>query len=438
MPFRPRRTRTLLTPLILASLLATSAVGCGDDDGAASADEVRSTVARATPGAGRADDGAAVTRRVATTLFPVLADAAGDGNLAYSPLSITMALGMARAGATGPSADQLDDLLGTSADHPAADALNALDQLLITRAGTRKNDSGEDAELTLSSANSLWGQRDATWKAPFLDTLKRSYGVGIHTVDYVNDAEGARRSVNGWVADQTHDHIPDLIADGTFDDMTRLTLVNALYLAAPWNKEFDPAPDLTFTTATGSSVNAPAMHQPARPFSYHQAPGLEAVTVPYAGGELAMTFVVPVEGQLDRVEATLDASLLKRLVTPTEPTLVELTVPKFDLDSRPDLTEALKVVGVTAPFVTETDFTPMSTDPTVQPLRLAEVVHQATVTIDEKGTVAAAATAAVFETVGAAIGTTTLVLDRPFLFVIHDIATGTPLFIGRVTDPTRP
>ena len=82
MPFRPRRTRTLLTPLILASLLATSAVGCGDDDGAASADEVRSTVARATPGAGRADDGAAVTRRVATTLFPVLADAAGDGNLA--------------------------------------------------------------------------------------------------------------------------------------------------------------------------------------------------------------------------------------------------------------------------------------------------------------------------------------------------------------------
>ena len=191
MPSRSRNTRALLTPILLASLLATSAVGCGDDEGAASADEVRSTVARATPGAGRAD--------------PVLADASGDDNFTYSPLSITTALGMARAGATGPSADQLDELLGTSADHPAADALNALDQLLITRSGARKNDSGEDAELTLSAANSLWGQRDATWKAPFLDTLKRSYGVGIHTVDYVGDAEGARRAVNGWVAEQTHD-----------------------------------------------------------------------------------------------------------------------------------------------------------------------------------------------------------------------------------------
>ena len=437
MPSRSRNTRALLTPILLASLLATSAVGCGDDEGAASADEVRSTVARATPGAGRADDGAAVTRRVATTLFPVLADASGDDNFTYSPLSITTALGMARAGATGPSADQLDELLGTSADHPAADALNALDQLLITRSGARKNDSGEDAELTLSAANSLWGQRDATWKAPFLDTLKRSYGVGIHTVDYVGDAEGARRSVNGWVAEQTHDHIPDLIAPGVFDDATRLTLVNALYLAAPWHEAFDPADDLRFTTPSGAVVTAPAMRR-SRVFSYQQAPGLQAVTVPYAGGELAMTFVVPDAGRLTEVEASLDDDLLKRLLTPTEPSVVDLTVPRFDLDSRPDLTTALQAVGVTAPFETETDFALMSSDPTVQPLQLAAVIHQATVTIDEKGTVASAATAAVFRATGAPLEPIKLVIDRPFLFVIHDVATATPLFVGRVADPTRP
>ena len=93
---------------------------------------------------------------------------------------------------------------------------------------------------------------------------------------------------------------------------------------------------------------------------------------------------------------------------------------------------------MTAPFETETDFAPMSGDPTVQPLQLAAVIHQATVTIDEKGTVASAATAAVFRATGAPLEPTKLVVDRPFLFVIHDIATGTPLFIGRVTDPTRP
>jgi serpin B len=364
-----------------------------------------------------------------------MAREAAEGNLAFSPASITMALGMTRAGAQGESARQLDALLAAPPDQVHA-GLNALDQALAARSGTRKNEQDADAEITLTTANSLWAQEGATWEAPFLDTLKGRYGVGVHTVDYVSDAEGARRAVNGWVADETHDHITDLIGEGVFDEATRLTLVNALYLAAPWHKAFDEAKPITFHTASGADVSAPAMFS-SRARVHRSSDGWQAVTIPYAGQELAMTVLVPDAGRLADVERGLDDERLASLLAEGEVVPVHLTLPRFDLASRPDLTAALKAVGVTEPFETEEDFDPMSRDPQVRPLRLAAALHQATVAVDEKGTVASAATAMVFEATGAPLDPVTLVVDRPFLFVIHDVATATPLFIGRVADPTK-
>lgn len=435
---RPRTRRT--APIVLAAaLLAATAGACGDSTATAGG-VVESSVDRSVAAPGSPARGGEVVRHVAVALYPAIADEAGLDNVAYSPASIAVALGMSRAGAEGESARQLDAILGTSGVEDGASALNGLDLSLVERNGTRQDDRGQDAEITLSMANSLWAQQGSTWETPFLDVLKRDFGVGVHTVDYEGDAPGARRTVNGWVADRTHDHIEELIPDGVFNDRTRLTLVNALYLAAPWDRPFDDAPPLGFTTAAGPSVSAPAMRS-SRLRLYRTGAGWQAVTIPYAGNELAMTILVPDAGQLGKVEAGLDDRMLAGLTAPGEADRqVDLTLPKWDLASRPDLTSALKASGVVAPFETERDFRPMSTDPDVQPLRLAAVVHQATVTVDERGTVAAAATAAVFETVGAPITDkppVTLRVDRPFLFVIHDVATGAPLFVGRVTDPTR-
>lgn len=429
-----RRTNPLaaaLTPF-LATALVFATAACGDS--AASVGAVESKVARAEAPPAAATDGGTAAQHVAAALYPAMASDAGTGNLAFSPASITLALGMTRAGATGESADQLDQLLGLDPRtlHPA---LNALDRALQARNGTRKNDQGTDAEITLTTANSLWAQAGTTWEDPFLDTLKRDYGVGIHTVDYRSDSAGARRAVNKWVADQTHDHIKDLIADGVFKPRTRLTAVNALYLAAPWNKSFDEARPVNFTTAAGARVSAPAMFS-SRTSNHQVGDGWQAVTIAYAGQELAMTIIVPDAGKLATVESQLDADRLAVLLAPGEGPPVHLTMPRFDLTSRPDLTAALRAAGVTSPFETTKDFDPMSSDPNVRPLQLAAALHQATVTVDEEGTVASAATAMVFDQVGAAINPVTLVVDRPFLFVIHDVATGTPLFLGRVADPT--
>ena len=428
------RTRARRASLLAAAVLAGAAGGCSDGEAAAGG-LVVSKVPRAQAAPGAAADGAAVVRHVGAELLPILARAAGDQNVAFSPASITMALGMTRAGARGESARQLDGLLGAPADEVHV-GLNALDQVLASRSGARENEQGAEAEITLTTANSLWAQQGAGWEAPFLDTLKGRYGVGVHTVDYVTDADGARRAVNTWVADQTRDHITDLIGEGVFDDATRLTLVNALYLAAPWNKAFDTAKAITFHTAAGPDVSTPAMFS-SRGRGYRSGDGWQAVTIPYAGEELAMTLIVPDAGRLAEVEDALDGERLGSLLEPAEVVPLHLTMPRFDLASRPDLTAALKAAGVTEPFVTEHDFDPMSRDPQVRPLRLAAALHQATVTVDEKGTVASAATAMVFEATGAPLDPVTLVVDRPFLFVIHDVETATPLFIGRVTDPTQ-
>lgn len=449
---RPTATASLLVPGLVALALLAAACGSGGSSGPATAvatgkgstaQLVRSTASRADATVADGEAGGATTRQVAARLYPVLAKGAGTGNLAYSPASIALALGMARAGFQGESAQQVDAFLGSSDPATLHEGLNGLATALAARSGTTTDDDGQKATVTVRTANSFWGQRGIAWKRPFLDTLARDYGVGMRQVDYQHDADGARTAVNHWVADQTEGKIPALIQPGTFDDRTRLTLVDAIYLAAPWAQRFDAAGKQAFTTAIGSTVPAPMMQTSFDQATYRTGSHWQAVTVPYAGRKLAMTLLVPDAGSLAAVERQVTPALLGQLargtLDPAGNRAVDLTMPTFDLDSRPDLTSALQELGVKAPFQGGSDLDPITTDPDATPLALSAVVHQATVQVDEKGTVAAAATADVFVATGARIEPTPvrLTIDRPFLFVISDQATGATLFLGRVADPTK-
>jgi serpin B len=428
--------RRVLPMLTAVGLLALGTAGCGDEPSSMGIAHIESKVAhpRATEAEGVA--GAEIITHVGAELYGPIARAAADGNVAYSPLSIGVTLGMARAGADGESAEQLDAFFGDADPATLHRSLNGAAESLQQLAGPVQLPSGELADIELTNANALWGQSGAEWQPTFLDELRRGYDASMWTADYLNDAERARFEINDWVASRTGEEITDLIPQGVLDDDTRLVLTNAVYFAAPWNEELDVVEeDQPFTTAAGGTVDAPFLSTTEQ-LVHQQGDRWQAVTLPYGGAKLAMTFIVPDEGELAAFEEALDADLLHQAVTGGEPTTVDLTLPRFDLDQRAAVGDVLRDLGVTAPFDTKTDFEPMSTDPLVQPLRLSDVLHQATVTIDERGTEAAAATAAVFETVGGAIGGVELDIDRPFLFVIHDTANGTPLFIGRVTDPT--
>jgi serpin B len=433
MSSRPRRVSRAMVSVVAFSLAAAA---CGSGGGANEAQLVRSTVPRAKALGDDAVTGGAVAGTVAAKLYPLFAQQAGSKNLAYSPASIAIALGMVRAGAQGLSARQLDSFLASRSPDTLARSLNGLSAALDDRAGTQKNSGGQDAKVELNTANSLWGQAGVTWKNPFLDVLQREYGVGMYEVDYEDDPQASRAQINHWVSDRTHQKIPHLLPEDVITRITRLTLVNALYLAAPWDREFTKEGDGDFHTAAGV-VKAPMMRAHDMT-TYRKGDHWQAVTIPYAGNELAMTVLVPDSGSLAAVESKLDTQLLTQIATPVRSgTTVHLVMPRFDIDSKPNLTDALKAAGVTEPFVTGQDFTPITEDPDASPLYLAAMVHEATVTVDEKGTVAAAATGAVFDQVGAPLNPVELTVDRPFLFVISDVATRAPLFVGRITDPTK-
>lgn len=424
--------------LALALLVAGAAVvpaACGDEPSSSGAAHVESTAPHARPTPEQASSGAAVVRNVGAQLYAPLAESVGDANLAYSPLSIATALGMTRAGAQGTSAEQLDALFNVQADDDVHALINGADETVRGLAGPVKvSDQEELGEVRIETANSLWAQSGTEFEQAFLDQLRSGYDASMWTADYKRDPEGARAAINDWVKGYTGEKIPELLQQGSVDDLTRLVLVNALWFKAPWTEKLEDLPAKPFTTAAGKQVE-PRMLK-ADSVTYRSSEDWEAVTLPYAGNKLGMTLLVPRKGKLAAVEEALDADLLRTATTGGEPHSASVTFPRFDLDVHAELKPALKTVGVTKPFSPSSDFLPISSDPDARRLYLKDVVHQATVTVDEFGTEAAAATGAIFNTVGGFIGGHELVVDRPFLFVIHDLDTSTPLFVGRIADPT--
>ena len=212
-----------------------------------------------------------------------------DESLVFSPASILLALAMARAGAAGTTASEMDAVLHVDDPEAIHHALNGLTRALEARSGTIEV-NGEPAELELSIANAVWGQATLAWQDAFLELLAREYGGGVRLADFVADPEAARVAVNDWVAEETRDRIQELIAAGMVDELTRMILVNAIYLKAPWAIPFEP--DATrqapFTLLDGSTVEVPLMARSDTSMAYARGEGWQAVELPYAGDELAM------------------------------------------------------------------------------------------------------------------------------------------------------
>jgi serpin B len=315
------------------------------------------------------------------------------------------------------------------------DAMNGLTAALVSRTGSFQA-MGETVDVELAIANSLWGQDSLTWKQPFLDVLAAEYGAGLRLVDFVQDPEAARRAVNAWVDDETEQRIPELLAEGTVTSDWRLTLVNAVYMKAPWSRPFTESltADAPFTTLSGSTVQVPMMRD-SNNLQYASGPGWQAISLPYAGDALDMLLVVPDAGALAQVEGELPSGLLDRVGDALSPRLVDLGMPTFDIETEASLGGVLRALGMPSAFdPAAADFSAMTDD---ERLFIAAVVHQANITVDERGTEAAAATAIGMATTSAPIDPPVdLIIDRPFLFAVRDVPTGAIVFLGRIGDPS--
>lgn len=424
---------------VLFVVLSVFVAACGDDTPTAAGPGVAvSDLTREVSTAPATDVAAAsaAEQAFATELYRVLS--AEEGNLVVSPLSIHLALAMALGGAGGDTASEMADALEVAGIDPAVlhAALNALDTTLESRNRTEPPIDDREQKVQLSVVNSIWGQEGFGFVQAYLDLLARNYGAGIRLVDFQQAAEEARIAINAWVASQTNDLITDLIPQGALDSLTRLVLVNAVYLDATWALPFDPEAtfDAPFIRLDGSEVSVPTMHAYMLSSLYASGDGWQAIDLPYTGDELSMLVVVPDQGRFAEIEALVAAGLVDDVRAGLGQAIVDLGLPKFEMRKQLSLVEALQALGMSAAFDPGTaDFTGISTE---DQLYISGVIHEAFIRVDEAGTEAAAATAVIIGTTSMPDNVIALDIDRPFLYFLQDRATGALLFVGRVVDPS--
>jgi serpin B len=358
---------------------------------------------------------------------------AQDGNLFYSPYSISLALAMTYAGARGQTESQMAETLHFLPQDQLHPSLNALDLQVAERG---KAASDDETPLQLNIANAVWAEQTYPFLKSFLDTIALNYGAGIRLADFINQYEAVRREINSWVSDQTQNKINDLIPEGVLNPDTRMALVNAIYFKADWLHQFDAdsTRDAPFHLLDGSDVTVPMMsHGTFIP--YAKGDGWQAIELAYQGETAAMEIIVPDEGRFDEIESGLDYETASAILNSLQPTSVSLAMPKFKFENSFGLADQLKALGMTDAFdPDQADFTGMSDR---NDLYISAVVHKAFVAVDEKGTEAAAATAVIIGITSAPLYDVTLTVDRPFIFLIRDIPTGQMLFIGRVLNPAE-
>ena len=358
-----------------------------------------------------------------------------DGNLFYSPYSISLALAMTYAGARGETELQMSNTLNfTLSQEHLHPTFNALDLELASRSVGAEGD--DELGFRINIANSIWGQQGYAFLPEFLDLLAENYGAGLRLTDFVNQPETSRLAIDDWVSDRTEDRVKDLIPEGAITDLTRLVLANAIYFNASWLHRFHEfnTQDGPFTTLDGEQVIVPMMSM-GKPVDllYTQGPRYQAVELPYIGEDLAMLIIVPDAGMFTTFETELNTEQLDAILTGLERKTVDLTLLKFSFDSDFSLSETLTDMDMPDAFVPNVaNFSGMDG---TRKLYISDIFHKAFVAVDEAGTEAAAATAVEVQVVSEPVVDVELTIDRPFIFLIHDVPTDTILFIGRILNP---
>ena len=360
-----------------------------------------------------------------------------SANVFYSPYSISLALAMTYNGANGNTAAQMAQALRFSLPVDRLNAaFDAVDLALASRKNALDSEGHKVTGFELNVADSIWADKTLLMQQPFVDALGQSYGAGVRLVDFVHAPDPSRVAINGWVSDQTNAKISELIGQGDIDTTTRLVLANAIYFDASWSTPFDATATHAeaFTRLDGTAVTENGMTQ-TLDTSYAHGDGWQAVQLPYVGEQTSMVLVVPDVGKFPAIEKGLSGDFVQSVFAGLSSANVHVTLPKFSIKgSTVHLKDALVALGMKDAFdVNAADFSKMST---LEQLYVGDVLHQAFVSVDEKGTEAAAATAVIMKAGAIPAEPVSVDANRPFFFFVRDIPTNTVLFVGRIVDPT--
>jgi len=354
------------------------------------------------------------------------------GNIFFSPYSISSALAMTYNGAKGATAIQMSQTL-----HFDTDTVRLNKEIQEINSSLSAN---ANKEYELDIANALWGQKDYVFLAHFLENMRQYFEAALNKVDFINDTEGARRTINSWISSKTAGKIHELIGPRILNELTRLVLTNAVYFKGSWSLPFKER----FTNESDFYVNdikvtkARLMFEGGKEFGYCKTEGIQAVSLAYRGGNLAMLVALPEQKQdLDAMEKKITAGLFSRLISELKQQSVQVYLPRFKSSSEFELAGMLSDMGMPDAFSGAADFSAMTGN---TELCISNVIHQAVVEVNEKGTEAAAATAVVMALKSVKMTHNPQVIfkaDHPFIYFIYDTRTGIIIFMGRMMEPNK-
>jgi serpin B len=350
-----------------------------------------------------------------------------DENQILSPFSIYCALAMVYAGAGGNTEVQIAQALhfqtNQSSFHSGMSALLAC----------FTNLSNNDVELNIG--NGLWSQSGYQLKTEFMKLCGNDYRADLDFVDFQTGAEAARQRINTWVDRITRGKIKNLFAPGAIQTATRLAIANAIYFNGKWASRFDKEKTIAgdFWASPKMATQVRMMRQKST-FLYLADEDTQVLELPYRGESISMLVLLPKDRDgLAKLEEQLNLENLTKWIKLLHPADVDLLLPKFKMSSRFSLSQTLAGMGMPDAFdATRADFTGMTAQ---RPLFINVVEHAAIVEVDEEGTVAAAGT-------GVSFGCSKMPepaafhADHPFIFLILDRQTRTPLLIGKLVNPS--
>lgn len=356
-----------------------------------------------------------------------------QGNLFFSPYSISSALAMTAVGAAGKTKSEMDTVLHFNPDSSAlASGFAALNRQLIT------SKPSKDALPQLLLANSLWLQKGFPVLPAFTSLLANNFHNTTHEADFKNNPDEARKAINQWVLNETQSKIKDLFPAKSLDQNTRLVIASAIYMQAKWAKLFQKNATVTapFHETKDSVVNVEMMTQTGfyRLLVHDQ---FALIEIPYAveseqDPELALLILLPDKNtELSPMEKEWLSDNLRGWMSLMESQNVKLSLPRFKMEEELALKEILQAMGMRQAFDGKADFSGINDD---KNLMIDKVLHKAYIAVDEKGTEAAAATAVAIGLKSMRVTTPPyhFLADHPFLFAILDKKTGSILFLGRL------
>ena len=351
-----------------------------------------------------------------------------EGNIFFSPFSISTAMAMVYEGAEGKTAKEIKSVFG----FPKYDnsRRNQYSNLL-------SEINKKDKEYALKTANALWAEQDFHFLDEYLTTVEKYYGGKTTNLDFKNEWEASRLIINNWVEDKTNDKIKDLLPEGVINPGTRLVLTNAIYFKAKWLTQFDAdkTSDEYFRVNPDKSIKVPMMQPTSQKstFNYTQNKDLQILEMPYAGEDLSMLILLPLDDDIEALENSFTIEKLTEWKKSLRKRRVNIYIPKFKFETKYFMIYTLSNLGMPTAFTNSADFSGMTG---TKDLKIDKVIHQAFIEVNEEGTEAAAATGVVMG-IKTSLRPPTPIFkaDHPFIFIIQHNETGNILFMGRVSNP---